>query len=120
MLKTLVIAALAAPLLAVPAFADEERLSNLEFSRANRCLALAGLDALKDDAVRLSSLEARFRATKESIDPDAKSEAESEARAIRALGRGADTPQEVARLKARRDRACSFFVDSTTQSAANP
>ncbi|KAF0185731.1 MAG: hypothetical protein IV086_14295 [Hyphomonadaceae bacterium] len=114
MLKSMMIAALALPVLTVPSFADEGRMSNLEFGRANRCLAYAGINALTQDPLDLASLETRFLAAKERAFHEVKVEAETEAREIRVRGRGANTPVEVSRLKARRDRACSYFVEGAT------
>jgi hypothetical protein len=114
MLKSMMIAALALPALAVPSFADEGRMSNLEFNRANRCLAYAGLAALKEDPLDVASLETRFADAKSRAFHEVKVEADNEAREIRVQGRSADTPSEVARLKTRRDRACSYFVEGAT------
>lgn len=114
MLKTLAAAALALPLIAAPAFADAERLSNADFQRANRCLAYAGLEALAGDPVDLAALRARFEASKTQVFPDARSEADFEAREIRAAGRMATTPARVERLKTRRDQACATFTAGMT------
>ncbi|MBL8557676.1 MAG: hypothetical protein JNM47_03070 [Hyphomonadaceae bacterium] len=113
MMKSIAAAALAA-ILAGPAFADATRLSNADFQRANRCLAYAGIDALADDPLDLSVLQARFDAARTQVFPDARTEAEMEAREIRAAGRMATTPARVERLKARRDQACAVFTDGLT------
>lgn len=109
MLKSLVVASLALPLFAAPALADTARLSSLDFQRANRCLAYAGLQALAADPIDVSELRARFDASKAKAFQEAKSEADTDAREIRAAGRLADSPAEIERLKARRDQACSTF-----------
>lgn len=114
MLKTLMIAMISLPILASPSVAEEGRLSSLDFARANRCLAYASLGALQNEPLDLAALGALFEATRARAFHEMKVEAETEAREIRAYGRSADTPAEVARLKSRRDRACSYFVGETT------
>lgn len=114
MLKTLTAAALVLPFLAAPAFAEATRLSNADFQRANRCLAYASIEALANDAVDLEALRARFEVSRTQVFPEVRTEAEFEARDIRASGRMATTPARVERLKARRDQACATFTTGMT------
>ncbi|MDZ4778341.1 MAG: hypothetical protein SGJ23_16285 [Alphaproteobacteria bacterium] len=114
MLKSLALAVLALPLLAAPALADAERLSSADFQRANRCLAYANLQALANHPIDLGDLNARFDTAKAAAFHEAKTEADTEAREIRAAGRMATNPARVERLKARRDQACASFTAGVT------
>ncbi len=111
-MRSLIIAALVAiPALSGAASADDARMSQTEFVRAARCLSFANLTALQSDKPDTSALVARFNAEMAVKPDDIQRRASSETRRTLIYALQADTPQEVQKLKDRRDRLCSEFIE---------
>lgn len=112
MKKSIVAALVALPMLAGPAFADEARMSQTEVVRAARCVTFADLTVLQSDRPDTTALAARVRAELASKPDDIKKRAARESRRILIYALQADTPQEVEKLKERRDRLCGEFIEA--------
>lgn len=109
-MRNLIIAALVAmPALAGVATAEETRMNQVEFVRAARCLAYVGAPALQADRPDMTALSAKFTAEKAVKSERALNYAKAAVHDANTAVRQADTPAEVDRLRASRDRACSDF-----------
>ena len=112
-MRSLIIAALVAiPALSGAASADDTRMSQTEFVRAARCLAFANLSVLQSDKPDTSALVARYNAEMAVKPSDVQRRASSEGRTALIYAAQADTPQEIQKLKARRDRLCNDFIET--------
>jgi Skp family chaperone for outer membrane proteins len=114
-MRSLIVAAFALSALSGAAVADEARMSNTEFVRAARCLAHANLSILQDDRPNLDALTNRVNHELTVKSDEAKSRARQESARIYMNAAQADTPAEIAKMRARRDRLCSEFVPAAGQ-----
>jgi Skp family chaperone for outer membrane proteins len=111
--RTLIVTALVSlPALSGAAVANDARMSNTEFVRAARCLAHANLTILQDDRPNLDALTARVNHELTVKSDEAKSRARSESRRVYMNAAQADTPKEIAKMRADRDRLCSGFLQT--------
>lgn len=118
-MRTLIIAALVAlPALSGAAVAEDKRMSNTEFVRAARCLAHANLTILQDDRPNVDALTARVNHELTVKSDEAKSRARTESRRVYVNAVQADTPGEIAKMRADRDRLCADFVGDAAPSAS--
>jgi hypothetical protein len=96
--------------LCAPAIADEGRMSQTEYVRVGQCLAYTNLRMFEGQALDVRQLTDRFNAETQ-VKPD-----ETQKRAAAAMRRvyvnaaQADTPGEVEKMRARRDRVCASLV----------
>jgi hypothetical protein len=112
MRKFILAATVILPLLGGAAVADDARMSQTEVVRAARCVAFADLGALQSDRPDTSALAARVRSELANKPDDVKKRAAREGRRALIYATQADTPQEVQKLKDRRDRLCSEFISA--------
>jgi hypothetical protein len=103
---------------AAPASAQTQTLmTDTQFINASVCIAYAQHRALADDAPNVEALRDLVSDQGRRVTPPAAARAETRKRSIRRAD--ADTPEQVAELRANRDRACSNFVATGLVQAAN-
>lgn len=119
-MRSLIVAAFVAlPVLAGAAVAEEPRMSNTEFSRASQCLAHVNLTMLQSDRPNVDSLTARMNYELTIKSNEAKRRANSLNRRVYVNALQADTPAEIEKMRARRDRHCAPFLAPSTVAQAS-
>jgi hypothetical protein len=114
MIRTLIVAALALPTLTTVAVADDARMSNTEFVRASRCLTAANLTILQDDRPNLDVLTARVNAERGVKNDETKKKANAASRRLLIEALQADTPDEISKVRAERNRLCADYLGAPT------
>lgn len=117
MIRTIIAAAIALPVLATTASAEDARMSNSEFIRAARCLAHANLTILASDRPDITALTERVNHELTVKNDETKKRAQAESRRVYMNAVQADTPGEIDKMRARRDRLCSGLVTASAAPA---
>lgn len=107
------------PLAGGVAHAGGPSMSNTDFVRASVCLTHANLRILQGDRPDLSALSERVNFERTVKPDEILKRANNQSRRVLINAAQADTPGEVEKMRARRDRVCApYLPPATTQAAA--
>ena len=117
-MRAMILVGLLTVAMTATAGADAPRMSNTEFVDAGRCVTLASAASLQADRPDVAHIAAAYNAQTETRSYDIlKRSQRANARILRQAAR-AQSPAQVADLRADRDRVCASFLSQPTTVAS--